>query len=166
MLKETFLKPLAGAALLAGIGLGIGGVVSAQSAGITPTTTSSTQTTAPATDTGMKHHATLGGDGEVSAISGTTITLGEEADEGGATYTVDASNASVTGKDGATAKLSDIKVGDKIFVQGAVNGTSVTATSISLGHPGGKHIEDVNDTDGSGTQETTESSSSSETADQ
>ena len=70
----------------------------------------------------------------VTAINGSVITVGEESDEGGASYTVDVSKATFD-KDGASATASDIKVGDKIFVQGAVNGTTVSATSISMGHP-------------------------------
>jgi hypothetical protein len=83
-------------------------------------------------------HRPLGGDGVVSSISGTTIVMSEESDEGGASYTIDASSATVT-NNGVTAQLSDIKVGDKIFVEGTVNGTNVKATSISLGHPGDKN---------------------------
>ena len=64
----------------------------------------------------------------------------EEADEGGAIYTVDALSATFE-KDGVGASITDLKVGDKIFVDGTVNGTAVTATKISLGHPGG-HMKD------------------------
>lgn len=60
----------------------------------------------------------------------------EESDEGGASYTVDASNATVT-NNGASASLSDIEVGDKIFVQGTVSGNNVAATSVSIGRPNG-----------------------------
>jgi hypothetical protein len=58
----------------------------------------------------------------------------EEAEEGGASYTIDATSATVT-NNGAAATIADIKVGDKIFVQGTTSGNDVTATSISLGHP-------------------------------
>ncbi len=118
------------------------------------------------TDTGSKmhRHAPLGGDGVVSSITGTTIVFGEESDEGGASYTVDASHATVT-NNGAPAGLSDIKVGEKIFVQGAVNGTNVTATSISLGHRG-EHADKVGDKDGNATNEASEPTSSSDASDQ
>jgi len=79
-------------------------------------------------------HAPMGQDGNITAINGTTITLQEEADEGGTIYTVDASNATVQ-KDGASAQITDLKVGDKIFVDGTVNGTSVTATKVMSGRP-------------------------------
>jgi hypothetical protein len=93
----------------------------------TPTTTSATPTVTTSTDTKENHHAPMGGDGIISAISGTTITMAEEADEGNASYTIDAS---------AVTNMSSIKVGDKIFVEGTINGNNVVATSISLGHPG------------------------------
>ena len=118
------------------------------------------------TDTGKTHgHAPLGGDGVVSSITGSTIVVGEESDEGGATYTVDASKATVT-NNGASASLSDIKVGAKIFVEGTVNGNSVVATSISLGHRGHGGEKDANDTDGGSASESSEGSSASDAGDQ
>jgi hypothetical protein len=119
------------------------------------------------TDTGTKTHghAPLGGDGVVSSISGTSIVIGEESGEGGAPYTVDASKAIVT-NNGRAATLADIKVGDKIFVQGAVSGTSVSATSVSLGHPGWGGKDKANDTDGSAASETSETGSTSGASDQ
>lgn len=65
--------------------------------------------------------------GTVSAVSGSTITI--TTAKGGITYTVDASNA-VIGKDNATSSVSSIAVGDNVTVQGAVNGTSVTASTV------------------------------------
>jgi hypothetical protein len=134
-----------GAVLLSTLGLigGIAGTVAMQThAADAATTAATTTSTTSATTTGTTQtrphgHAPLGGDGNVTAINGTTITMQEEANEGGASYTVDASKATVT-NNGAAAALSDIKVGDKIFVQGTTNGTNVTATSLSLGHPGGR----------------------------
>jgi hypothetical protein len=64
--------------------------------------------------------------GTVSAISGSTLTVGTKA---GATYSVDASKATVL-KGDATSSLASITVGDAIIVQGSVNGTSVAATSL------------------------------------
>jgi hypothetical protein len=75
--------------------------------------------------------------GTVASISGTSITVtGRVASGGGTapTYTVDASSATVT-KNGANSSVSDIAVGDTIMVQGTVNGTSVTATTIRDGQP-------------------------------
>ena len=80
---------------------------------------------------GMRH-APLGNDGTVTAINGTTITMQEEADEGGAIYSVDASKATFVAK-GVGGTIADIKVGNKIMVHGTVNGTSVTATEIMDG---------------------------------
>ena len=79
--------------------------------------------------------------GTVSAISGTTLTVTSKKMERGmnkagtstpaasVTYTVDASNATVT-KNNTTSTLSAIAVGDTIMVQGTVSGTNVTATTI------------------------------------
>jgi hypothetical protein len=153
------------AMLLVGLGLisGIAGAIAIQthaadatieSAAVAPTaavtsqtgdtdtaanaTTGAATTAKPATpDAKTKGHAPLGGDGAVTAIDGTTITMQEEADEGGAIYTVNAGNATIT-NNGAAADLSALKVGDKIFVQGTTSGTNVTATSISLGRFGCK----------------------------
>ncbi|MCX6738261.1 MAG: hypothetical protein NTY11_02510 [Candidatus Parcubacteria bacterium] len=106
----------------------------------TATTTTETITTTNPVATGNtlpKGHSPLGGDGNITAINGTTITMQEESDEGGAIYSIDASNATMT-NNGATADLSVLKVGDKIFVQGTTSGTNVTATSISIGRPNEK----------------------------
>jgi hypothetical protein len=195
MLKNKLaISALAGAMALVGMIGGTALMASAQTATTTTApaavTNSSGSTTGavdtpesandPA-DTGTgsetQHHAPLGGDGIVSSISGTTIVIGEESNEGGASYTVDASKATVT-NNGAAATLADIKVGDKVFVQGSVNGTSVTATSVSLGHPGGhankagdtdniqSGSQNGTDTDGSTASETSEPAGSSDTSEQ
>jgi hypothetical protein len=91
--------------------------------------------------------------------------IGEESNEGGASYTVDASKATVTNS-GAAGTIADVKVGEKIFVQGAVSGTSVAATSISVGHPGEYGKDKANDTDGGAASEASEPASSSTTSDQ
>jgi hypothetical protein len=106
----------------------------------------------------------LGGDGVVSSITGTTIVVGEESDEGGASYTIDASKATIT-NNGAAATLADVKVGAKIFVQGTTSGTNVVATSISVGGHGG-HMDKANDTDGTTGAEASEPAGSSDTSDQ
>lgn len=65
--------------------------------------------------------------GSVSAISGSTLSVATA--QGGITYSVNASSATIY-KDHATSSLSAISVGDKVVVQGAVSGTSVTASTI------------------------------------
>jgi hypothetical protein len=73
--------------------------------------------------------------GTVTAVNGTTITVTSKAGPNGtagATYTVDAANATVM-KNGATSSVSNIAVGDTVMVAGTVNGTSITATSIRDG---------------------------------
>ncbi|MGH7141048.1 MAG: DUF5666 domain-containing protein [Minisyncoccia bacterium] len=64
--------------------------------------------------------------GTVATIDGTTLTI---ANKGNITYTVDAANTTVT-KQGKSASLSSVSVGDNVLVQGTINGTSVTASSI------------------------------------
>lgn len=66
--------------------------------------------------------------GTVSAISGNTLTV--TTAQGNVTYTIDVTNATVT-KGNVASTASAIAVGDKVVVQGAVNGDSVTATTVS-----------------------------------
>jgi hypothetical protein len=64
--------------------------------------------------------------GSVTAISGTTITVTNKSN---VTYTIDASSATIVIK-GVSGALSSVTVGDTVIVQGTVNGTSVTASSV------------------------------------
>jgi hypothetical protein len=64
--------------------------------------------------------------GSVTAISGSTLTVTNKSN---VTYTVDATNA-VIEKGNATSTISNIATGDNVVVQGTVNGTSVTASSV------------------------------------
>lgn len=64
--------------------------------------------------------------GNVTTISGTTVTITNKSN---ITYTVDASNA-VIQNGNATSTISSIVIGDNVIIQGTVNGTSVTASSI------------------------------------
>jgi hypothetical protein len=61
--------------------------------------------------------------GTVTAVNGSTIIV--KAGQNGTIYTVDTNNATVR-----TATGSTIAVGDTVLVQGAINGTSVVATSV------------------------------------
>lgn len=76
--------------------------------------------------------------GKVASINGNTLTVtgktGFNRTATTATYTVDASNATVT-KNGTSSSVSNIAVGDTIMVQGTVSGTSVTAKTIRDGVP-------------------------------
>lgn len=65
--------------------------------------------------------------GTVSAVSGTTLSVAPA--QGGITYSVDASSATVK-KGNATSSVSAVAVGDEVIVQGSVNGTAVSATSV------------------------------------
>ena len=112
-------------------------------------------TPAPATATSATHKAGAwmggmrggqmhpGAFGKVTAINGNTITISSEqftkpttagtAPTGTAvTYTIDATNATVT-KANAASTVSAIAVGDMIAVQGTVTGTNVVATTIRDG---------------------------------
>ena len=57
--------------------------------------------------------------GTISAISGSSVTITNNSNTA---YSVDAS---------AVKNISDLKVGDTVVVQGTINGTSVTASSIT-----------------------------------
>jgi len=149
MSKKLLAIPVLAVTALAGIVIGLTFMVNAQTQTPTPATATTTttvpattsvpDTTSPAavtTPSTTGHHAPMGGDGNVTAINGSVITMTEEADEGGAAYTVETSGATIT-INGAAAQISGIKVGDKIFVKGTVNGTNVIATQISTGFGGG-----------------------------
>jgi hypothetical protein len=75
--------------------------------------------------------------GTVSVINGNTLTVAGRQGFGSTaaaiTYSVDATNATVT-KNNAASTISAISVGDTVFVQGTVNGTNVTATTIRDGN--------------------------------
>jgi hypothetical protein len=158
MLKNKLTLSIAGGAM-ALVGM-IGGTALMASAQSTPAVVTTTTAAASAVDTpesatdqadttsgtDTHGHAPLGGDGVVASITGTTIVIGEEANEGNASYTIDASKAIVT-NNGVAGTLSDIKVGTKIFVQGVTTGTNVAATSISIGHPG-NHADKADGTEG------------------
>ena len=64
--------------------------------------------------------------GSVSAISGNTLTVTNKSN---VTYTVDVTNAKIV-QGQTTVTVSNVAVGDNVIVQGAVSGTSVTASSV------------------------------------
>ena len=64
--------------------------------------------------------------GTVSAINGTSLTISTVSN---VTYTVDASNAKVL-EGPNTVAFSSVVVGNKVLIQGVVNGTSVTASTV------------------------------------
>lgn len=79
--------------------------------------------------------------GTVTLISGTTLTLTSHGfrgtPEAQATYTVDASGATVT-KGGGASTVSAMTIGDNVVVEGTVNGTAITATKILDNVPQGR----------------------------
>lgn len=64
--------------------------------------------------------------GKVTAVSGNSITM----TSGGNTVTIDASNAKLVRRFGATLQLSDIQVGDTLAVTGNLSGSVITAKTI------------------------------------
>lgn len=64
--------------------------------------------------------------GNITAINGTTLTVTNASN---VTYTVDASSATIV-KGNATSSISNAAIGDSVVVQGTVNGTSITASSV------------------------------------
>ncbi len=65
--------------------------------------------------------------GTVTAVSGDTVTI---TNKGNVSYTIDVTNATVT-KNGTTSTAANIAVGDNVLAQGTINGTSVTAVSLT-----------------------------------
>jgi hypothetical protein len=74
--------------------------------------------------------------GTVTAVSGNTITVdskkGFDTTATDTTYTVDATNATIT-KSGATGTIASIVVGDTIVAQGTLTGTNLVATTVHDG---------------------------------
>ena len=64
--------------------------------------------------------------GSVTAVSGNTLTVTTATN---VVYTVDATNAKIL-QVSNTVALSSVTVGEKVVVQGAINGTSVVATTV------------------------------------
>ena len=64
--------------------------------------------------------------GSITAVSGTTLTITNTSN---VTYTIDASNAKII-KNGTSTTISNVATGDNVIVQGTVNGTSITASSV------------------------------------
>lgn len=75
--------------------------------------------------------------GTISAINGSSLTvqskgrmmMGNNNTPSATTYTVNVATATIF-KNNATSSLSALVVGDMVLIEGMVNGTSVTATSI------------------------------------
>ncbi len=65
--------------------------------------------------------------GAVTALGTNSLTVTAKS---GIVYTIDTTSATITKKGVTGATLSDISVGDSVVVQGTVNGTAVTASSV------------------------------------
>ena len=75
--------------------------------------------------------------GSVTAINGSVLTVTNKSN---VTYTVDATNATIV-KAAATSTIGNVNVGDAVIVQGTVNGTSITASSVIDQAPGVAHAK-------------------------
>ncbi|HUC01930.1 MAG TPA: DUF5666 domain-containing protein [Candidatus Paceibacterota bacterium] len=64
--------------------------------------------------------------GSIAQINGDTLTVTNASN---VTYTIDVTNATIV-KNGTTTAATDLAIGDNVVVQGTVNGTSITASSI------------------------------------
>lgn len=64
--------------------------------------------------------------GSITAVSGDTLTVTNASN---VTYTIDVSSATIV-KDGTSTAVTNLDIGDNVIVQGAVSGTSVTASSV------------------------------------
>jgi hypothetical protein len=64
--------------------------------------------------------------GTISVVNGTTLTVTTKSN---VVYTIDASTSKIVVKN-ATSTLSSVAVGDMVIVQGAVNGTTVQASTL------------------------------------
>jgi hypothetical protein len=64
--------------------------------------------------------------GAITAISGTTLTITNTSN---VAYTINAASATFI-KNGTSTTISGVAVGDNVIVQGTVNGTAVTASSV------------------------------------
>ena len=131
--KSTIGAVIGSAAIACLLTLGMSGTALAQSTNVPNVSTTGThQGWTPGSSGGMHRPGVFG---TVSAVSGDTLTIiskGFGANATATTYTVDATNATVT-KGNTTSTVGAIQVGDTVMVQGTVSGTSVTATTIRDG---------------------------------
>lgn len=64
--------------------------------------------------------------GTVTGVSGNTVSI---TNKSSVSYSIDASNATII-KTGATSTIASVQIGDAVLAQGAINGTSMTASSL------------------------------------
>ena len=65
--------------------------------------------------------------GNITSTNGDSISISNREN---VTYTVDATNANIQERGIGTTTVSSLKTGDSLIVQGVVNGTSVTASTV------------------------------------
>jgi hypothetical protein len=133
--KNKLIVPLAFLVLAASAITGVVGIAHADS----------TTTTTSASTTNHDHGTPPAAVGTVSSVDGDMITLVDKKNS--VTYTVDATNATITKSTKSTTAdtkpttttitVSQVAVGDMLAVQGTVSGNNITATSIRDGMFGG-----------------------------
>ena len=64
--------------------------------------------------------------GTVTSVTGSTLSITNKSN---ATFSVDATSATIM-KAGATSTIASVVVGDEVIVQGTINGSAVTASSV------------------------------------
>jgi len=88
--------------------------------------------------------------GSVTAINGASLTVTNASN---VTYTIDATSATIV-KNGTSSSISSIATGDSVIVQGTVNGTAVTASSVIdqgvKGNPSSPNASSSNESHGGG----------------
>jgi hypothetical protein len=134
-MKNKLIVPLLSAALLIGSAASVAVIAGAASADASTVATNTTTATSQSARPQRTPPAAMG---KVTAVSGSTITITNAKTN--TTYTVDASNATVTKGKSTSEAVSAIAVGDTIAVTGTVSGTNVTATAIhdGIGGQGGR----------------------------
>jgi hypothetical protein len=123
---------------IVGLAGGVAGTVAMQTHAAGTTSTTATTTS------GFRHGTPPAATGNVTAVSGNTITVTDKRT--GTSYTVDATNTTIqkftppasgtnptTKPTPATINVSGILVGDNVTVQGTVSGTNIAATKITDG---------------------------------
>ncbi|MDB5169016.1 MAG: hypothetical protein JWO41_372 [Candidatus Saccharibacteria bacterium] len=119
--------------ILALCGLSFYGGTAFQKSRDKPLMTVSSGVTTFGTGSGPKFGARIGGEiGSVTAVDATSISVQSQRTGTTKTYTIDSSTKALNA--GATANVSDIKVGDSVFVE--TSGTDTTIATTIVINPG------------------------------
>lgn len=129
--RRRGLRVTTAAAVALGLAVGGGAVANAAGTGSTPSTSAPG---APFGHDGM-HGTPPAAVGTVASVGTNTFTL---TGRDGTTVTVDVGSTTTYREVGVTsATIADVKVGSHVAVFGTESGSTVTATSVGIGMPGG-----------------------------